>query len=458
MTQALELRATRPSRPATVGDLSVFLADALGRPAPAGRVRSYVLPLPAGVERPAQAALRSLRGTDAFYLHDRASGLEVLGLGCTLRAAPTGPGRFEAVRSTTRRWLSEAAVVHHPEAPRTPLSCFVGFAFSPGAARAEPWEPFGDALAVLPRWLLVDGVAERALVLCLAGPTPTDLVIAELHELLGASARRPARSTSVSVAHEPPEEHAARVRSALSEIEEGRLDKVVVSRRSVITSDVDLDPSLALERLEASAARTSTLYFVRRAGSVLTGATPERLLSMRGTSLETEALAGTARDATLLRGSAKDRAEHQFVIDSIRASLSPFATEVRIGASDVSAAGSVLHLRTPVAASLRPGIHPLEVAAALHPTSAVAGTPEREATAWIERTEPGRGWYTGLVGWVDQHDGAELFVALRGGVIRGARAWAFSGGGIVAGSVPAAEHEETELKMSAFLQALGAPA
>jgi isochorismate synthase len=458
VSSGLDVAKPRAGRVRAAQDLAGFVTDALARPAREGRLRALVLPVPAALS--SAALLRALRGVDAWHLRSRAARLELLGLGTTARTAPVGDDRFAAVQRESARWLDELSVTYHPDAPRLPLRAFVGFAFAPGASGAEPWEPFGDALAVLPRWTLLQPESERgALVLAVAGRQPAELALAELHELLAA--QRPAAAPTeprLALEHEAKGRYEARVRDALAAIERGRLEKVVVSRRATVSGETDLDPVAVLDRLEGSAGPESTTYFVRRAGSVLLGVSPERLLAVRGTSLETEALAGTAREPSALCGSDKDRAEHGFVIDSIRGALAPFTVGLSVASSpEISPAGAVHHLRTRISASLRPGTHPLEVAAALHPTSAVAGTPRRPATDWIARHEPARGWYAGLVGTVDQHAGAELAVALRGGVIRGARAWAFSGGGIVRASEPAAEHEETALKMSGFLRALGVP-
>ena len=56
---------------------------------------------------------------------------------------------------------------------------------------------------------------------------------------------------------------------------------------------------------------------------------------------------------------------------------------------------------------------------------------------------------------MDSAGDAELVVALRCGLVRGGRAIAFAGGGIVEGSTAPLELAETELKMRPFLSALG---
>jgi isochorismate synthase EntC len=74
------------------------------------------------------------------------------------------------------------------------------------------------------------------------------------------------------------------------------------------------------------------------------------------------------------------------------------------------------------------------------------------ATAAIEELEGmDRGWYAGPVGWMDTTEDGELCVALRSALVRDRAAHLYAGGGIVAGSDPAAELQETEVKLEALL-------
>jgi isochorismate synthase EntC len=98
----------------------------------------------------------------------------------------------------------------------------------------------------------------------------------------------------------------------------------------------------------------------------------------------------------------------------------------------------------------------VEILAALHPTPAVGGVPQRAAIDFIARVEPhSRGWYTGPVGWIDEKGDAEFAVAIRCGVISGKEAFIYAGAGIVADSDPDAEYQETELKAEPLLQSIG---
>jgi isochorismate synthase EntC len=128
-------------------------------------------------------------------------------------------------------------------------------------------------------------------------------------------------------------------------------------------------------------------------------------------------------------------------------------------APGVRALRHVLHLHMPIRARLAQPRHVLELAARLHPTPAVGGTPTHVACDWIAAREPAaRGWYASPVGWFDLDGNGELAVAIRSGLLAGDRAHVWAGAGIVAGSDPDRELAETDDKLRAMLGALGVSA
>jgi menaquinone-specific isochorismate synthase len=114
----------------------------------------------------------------------------------------------------------------------------------------------------------------------------------------------------------------------------------------------------------------------------------------------------------------------------------------------------VLHLNTPVRGQLRTDIHVLELAAALHPTPAVGGVPAAAAARWVAREPHARGWYAAPVGWFDDQGDGDFAVALRSALATDRRVCLWAGAGIVAGSDPDTEMQETELKLDAMLETL----
>ena len=86
----------------------------------------------------------------------------------------------------------------------------------------------------------------------------------------------------------------------------------------------------------------------------------------------------------------------------------------------------------------------------------VGGVPTAAALEFITQHEPDeRGWYTGPVGWFDAKGDGRFVVALRSGVVSGARAELYAGAGVVQASNAPSEFAETRWKLAALLGALG---
>jgi menaquinone-specific isochorismate synthase len=256
------------------------------------------------------------------------------------------------------------------------------------------------------------------------------------------------------------------VAAAVDRIQAGRLRKVVLARDLCATASADIDARLLLHRL---AGRYPQCYTFACAG--LVGATPELLIRRQDTDISSLVLAGTvprgrdaAEDATLgasLLSSAKDIEEHEYAVASVRAALARLCDELVVdGRPSLLRLANVQHLATGISGRLAQATDGAEhsvlaLAAALHPPGAVCGTPTEAAMELIRELEGlDRGRYAGPVGWIDARGNGEWGIALRCAEIDGPRARLFAGGGIVAGSDPAAELAETQAKFSVMQFAL----
>jgi menaquinone-specific isochorismate synthase len=257
------------------------------------------------------------------------------------------------------------------------------------------------------------------------------------------------------------------VAAAVRRIRAGELEKVVLARDLLVTSDVPLEPRRLLRRL---AARFPDCWTFSVDG--LLGATPELLLRRRGRELSSRVLAGTAprgagaedeRLAAALLGSAKDRGEHALAVDSLVATLRPWCSALDVPAEPrLLTLANVRHLATDVRGlqrrtGRRGAAGLLDLVGAVHPTAAVGGTPTDAAVALIAEVEGmDRGRYAGPVGWLDARGDGEFGLALRCAEVAPDGAWArlFAGCGIVADSDPAAELAETQAKFAAVQAAL----
>ena len=263
------------------------------------------------------------------------------------------------------------------------------------------------------------------------------------------------------------------VAQAVEAIRAGRLDKVVLARDVTATTTEPLDPRWVVGRL-ASAYQSCWTFSV----DGLLGATPELLVRSEKGLVTSRVLAGTIRrtgdddadlgHAAILAHSSKDLEEHEYAVTSVAEALAPFCTSTNVpDVPFVLTLPNVLHLASDVTGVLAPSGGPgepppssLSLAAALHPTAAVCGTPTTAARELISRIEGmERGRYAGPVGWFGADGDGEWGIALRSAERDPhdpRRLRLFAGCGIVAASDPADELAESEAKLVPMRHALAA--
>ncbi len=289
----------------------------------------------------------------------------------------------------------------------------------------------------------------------------------------------PLPSVHVAGAIPAPDEHRARVRRACKELTAtgSALQKVVLARALRLTADAPLDARLILRRLvDNDPAAYGYLVDLSAAGGAyqgmaLVGASPELLVARDGDRVTCQPFAGSAPRATdpeldaaagaALAESAKDRHEHQLVIDTMAQALRPLCSELTFPPQPtLSRTAALWHLSTPITGRLRDtSTTAIDLTLTLHPTPAVGGVPTEAAARLIRTLEGDRGFYAGAVGWCDARGDGRWVVTIRGAQLSADRlsALAHAGGGIVAESDPDGEVAETTTKFKTILTALGVP-
>jgi menaquinone-specific isochorismate synthase len=255
------------------------------------------------------------------------------------------------------------------------------------------------------------------------------------------------------------------VADAARAVAAGRLGKVVLAREVAVTANRTIPVADVVRRL--GVAYQSCMVF---AADGFVGASPELLVAREGERVRSQPLAGTApRHGTSgsdldaessLMTSAKERQEHRLVVDAVERTLARFCRVLDVpDVPSLVPVGIVAHLGTAVEGRLTDSRRSaLELALALHPTPAVAGTPTEAALAHIAAVEGiDRGRYAGPVGWVDAAGDGEWAVGIRSAQLAGGTARLMAGAGIVAESVAEAELAETELKLQPMLNAIVRP-
>lgn len=408
--------------------------------------------------------------------------VEIVGIGELARIEVGGAGRIRTAASAWGETVERAAVDDPVKVRGTGAMAFASFAFD---ARSDA----GSTL-IVPR-LVLGRTAETlwATTISAADEAPA----AEPLEALALTQPTPIQP-SVAVLEPSPEgeaRYAERVSEAVRRIRAKELEKVVLSRTLTANLAPGFDSRSVIAKLRVRY-RECHVFAV----DGLVGASPETLVSTRDGEVRVRVLAGTvpreadstadeeARDALL--ASHKNMSEHVLAVDSAMRTLLATGVGAAAGAQAEADAGivnpgegrhetttirdlevsrpfplalpNVWHLATDLSAVLGRGVSALDVAAVLHPTAAVAGTPTvaaMDAIREIERRDRGR--YAAPIGWVGAAD-AELAIALRCASFEMAgehpTVTATAGGGIVAESIPDEEVRETVAKFEPIRRAL----
>ena len=260
------------------------------------------------------------------------------------------------------------------------------------------------------------------------------------------------------------EAYRAGVAEAGRRLDAAAIEKVVLARRLQAPLAEGADLRVPLGRL---AHRYLDCWTFAVDGMI--GASPETLIRSIHAKVSARVLAGTrrrdeneARDEALSRelvASEKEQLEHRFAIESLVETLSPHVTDLQHDAEpSLLQLPNVWHLATRVTAQLADGADAFELAEAVHPTAAVAGTPTPLAMDTIDELEPfDRGRYAGAVGWVGAGGNGDWAIALRSAQVDHSQSpatiTAFAGGGLVVGADPEHELSETVAKFRPMMEA-----
>lgn len=329
----------------------------------------------------------------------------------------------------------------------------------------ESWRRFGHACFTLPR-LEVNNRAGKCFVALRFhyGEDTTEAAIGRVLERLswtaaGSFAKPPSMD---SISETPDQSGWCRgVDSALKRIGDGEIQKVVLSRRQILSLVEQADPIDVLSSLRSHT--PNCFHFVFELGShAFLGASPELLYRRNGRTITSEAMAGTrlrggdpGEDRLLgeqLLSSDKDRREHRHVADYITRALRKVCRGDGVDGqarTELRRLQLVQHLVAHFKGELNPTVTDADILDVLHPTPAVGGLPRSEALEFIASTEErDRGWYAGPVGWLGP-EGAEMAVGIRSMLLKPERtAILFAGCGLVEGSTASGEWEETAAKLA----------
>ncbi|WP_276496341.1 isochorismate synthase [Pontibacter litorisediminis] len=253
------------------------------------------------------------------------------------------------------------------------------------------------------------------------------------------------------------------VRKAVEAIEDGQMEKVVLSRNSREALPENFSPVAAFEAMAAAYPRAFvSLVSVPGVGTWM-GASPEILVSITEEQVfHTVALAGTqpavenVSDAIWRQKEIEEQAMvERYILSCFKKLRLRDYTEV--GPRTILA-GNLMHLRTDFKVNLKDVHFPTlgtDMLELLHPTSAVCGLPKEPALQFILAYEGyHRSYYSGYLGPVNGASGSHLYVNLRCMQLLQHEAILYAGAGITEASDPQKEWQETQHKMQTMRKIL----
>jgi len=261
------------------------------------------------------------------------------------------------------------------------------------------------------------------------------------------------------------EEYLANVGRVKEHIAAGDVYQLVLS--SQFEGECELDPFEAYRALRLLNP-SPYMYYCELGDHTIVGSSPEALVRLNGRRARLRPIAGTrprgadeasdlANERELL-GDVKENAEHVMLVDLARNDLGRVASAGSVHVDPyrvIERYSHVMHIVSGVEGELAPGRDAFDLFAAAFPAGTLVGAPKVRAMEIIEELEPvRRGFYGGTVGYFGAGGDMDHAITIRTLVFGQGRYRYQAGAGIVADSVPEAEHDEVLAKSAIMRRAL----
>ncbi|MFC3964376.1 salicylate synthase [Nocardia jiangsuensis] len=361
--------------------------------------------------------------------------------------------------TTAEAWSGRPAAVLDQALGRLPLGGrnaygWIGFEFCAWALDAVAHVPARTTLAHLMVPRIEVRIDDTGHAISGATPDEAEAILALIAEDDEAPAATPAEIRL------DPTGYRDRVAEAVGEINAGRYQKVILSRKVDLPFVVDVPATYRLGRANNTPARS---FLLRLGGLEAAGFSPELVVAVDDERVvTTEPLAGTrafgrgadidaATKAELL-ADPKEIVEHAISVQTSFAEIAALAEPGTAAVSDFMAVrerGSVQHLASTVRGTLADDRTAWDALEVLFPSVTASGIPKREGVDSVFRLDHDpRGLYSGAVVTVSGTGALEATLVLRAVYQTTEGAWLRAGAGIVGQSRPEREFEETCEKLS----------
>ena len=262
-------------------------------------------------------------------------------------------------------------------------------------------------------------------------------------------------------------DHQKDIKKCIDYIFQGEIFQANLSRLwEFKVHDKNIDSEIYRELKKTNPSPFAGMVFFNN--SSIISSSPERLVSIKDSILETRPIAGTRPrggsgilDVELSReliSSEKERAEHLMLVDLERNDISrvcKFGTVKVDEMMVIESYSHVHHIVSNIKGVIRDNVKPGHIISAVFPGGTITGCPKVRCIEILGELEKiGRGPYTGSFGYVNHNSNLDFNILIRSMLMEEGKIFIRAGGGIVADSIPEKETLETEAKVNAMLEAL----
>jgi menaquinone-specific isochorismate synthase len=411
-----------------------------------------------------------LKSTESsFYFSSPVKNLSVIALNEALMLEENGTGRFavtdKKLKELKPRYITNRTI------PGLPL--FVGSMKFNTEHSDEDWKDFNDSSWFVPEIIMCNSDKKNYLIfnyyveqgfsktkIAERFKIKAEILLKNPEELKEVRASKIIKSSGFSPKDKKKWKLLTNI--ALEHINENNVKKVVLARKVDLTLSEELNLTFAINQLK-NEYPDCYVFAYHHGKSTFFGASPELLARVFPDKIEIDAVAGsTARGSTEqednnlgreLASSDKSIKEHAYVLEHIKEVASSVSDEISFEEiPSVKKLKNIQHLFTRINVELKNDISIMNILKELHPTPAVCGFPKDTAVNLIKKIEnQKRGLYSGITGWFNLYNEGEFAVAIRSALTYGNKLIAYAGSGILEGSEPDTEFNETEMKLQPIL-------
>jgi len=403
-----------------------------------------------------------------FYFENVLENFSLSGFGTALEMSSNGLGRFSAISKSVRELQNKIISNWNDEQNNFPLICG-GMKFTAEHSEEE-WQDFKDSDWFVPEFLLVNKSGSQNLFYNFVNQTSSikkhvDKFSQRLEDLLSMQNKTENKSSKIlsakGLSPKDKKKWKGLVTDTLDKLTDNQISKIVLSRRvdMVLSADPSWDEVRKYFTDNYSGCST---FIYHNNNSTFFGASPERLIKFHDKKVTIDILAGSIsrgktedEDKALERemiSSSKLNHEHDLVVHQIKKAISKYVSKIYSDKIPLKKLQNIQHLHTVMLSELVEDTNMFEIIEAIYPTAAICGEPRDKALSLIKKIEDyKRGLYSGLIGYFNLNDEGEFVVGIRSALLHENKLFAYAGCGIVEGSDPEKEFQETELKLKVIL-------